>query len=187
MRVSILIDASGSMQGATVRPGPPDANGRRTYVWVPSNASTCAQTARDLAMATDLLPWVKADVSAFTTGNGNVVVFPLWKIGDDTANIDAYGLIPMNGTEEGYAIAFAKDEMQERIAGREQGLIIIISDGAPSEPAHVKWVVEECRNVNIPVVSVALVDNAAQPAMYGRENVVKYDGNARVLARRGRP
>jgi hypothetical protein len=156
-----------------------DENG----VWR-SVAQACCQVARDLAGATEMLSWVTADISAFTTGRGDVVLFPLWKSGQDTGDIDAYGLIPMGGTEEGFAIAFAQDEMLEHLRGREQGVIIIISDGAPSEPVHVKSVVDACKANKIPVVSVSLVPSAYQPAMYGKDNVIQFDGNVRVLARR---
>jgi hypothetical protein len=150
------------------------------YIYV---SHACAQIARDLAGAMEMLPWVKGDITGFTTGGGEVRVYPVWKSGQPTSNVEAYNSIPKSGTEEGYALAFARDEMLERLVGREQGLIIIISDGAPSEPGHVKAVVEQCRKDRIPVVSVSLVASAHQPLMYGKENVVDFDGNVRRLAR----
>ena len=120
IRATILIDASASMSGGDDR--------------------SAAQVCRNLADATELLPWVTADVMGFTTGGDGVVVFPVWQTGEPTKLIDDYSKIPMSGTEEGYAIAFALDEMKERITPNEQGLIIIISDGGPSEPDHVKAV-----------------------------------------------
>jgi Mg-chelatase subunit ChlD len=179
IRVTILVDASGSMDSA-IR----TKNAQGGWDWGATYAATCCQIARDLAGASDLLPWVTADISAFTTGHGDVVIFPMWKTGQKPEEIDAYGLIPMGGTEEGYAIAFAQDEMLEHLKGREQGLIIIISDGAPSEPAHVKSVVAQAKKNKIPVVSVALVASAHQPLMYGKDNVIDFDGNVKRLARR---
>jgi hypothetical protein len=186
VRVTILVDASGSMNASNARRVYNAELGR--YEWPAdvdhrSLAQIAAQTCRDLAGATDLLPWVTADVVAFTTGGPGVILFPLWQTGEPTSDIDAYGKVPMAGTEEGYAIAFAQDELQEHLKGREQGLIIIISDGAPGEPKHVRSVVDSCAKNSIPVVSVALVDNAIQRAMYGRDNVVVFDSNVRKLAR----
>ena len=178
IRVTILVDASSSMGGGLYTT---DSTGGGRYT---SYAQACAQIARDLAGATEMLPWVTADIVAFTTGRGDVVMFPLWKSGERTQDVDIYGSIPMGGTEEGYALAFAKDEMKDVLRGREQGLIIIISDGGPSEPRHVASVVKECKREGIPVVSVALVASANQPLMYGKENVVAFDGNVRTLARR---
>jgi nitric oxide reductase activation protein len=169
IRCTILVDASASMGGGY--------------------DSTAAQVCRNLADATEILPWVTADVVGFTTGGDGVVVFPVWETGEPTKNIDAYMRIPMSGTEEGYAIAFAFDELKEKLAPSEQGLIIIVSDGGPSEPAHVKSVVRMCWDEGIPVVSVALNSSAQQPLMYGHDNVIYYDnggwgqGNDRKLAR----
>ena len=155
LRVTILVDASASMGGG--------------------DDMSAAQVCRNLADATELLPWVTADVMGFTTGGPGVVVFPVWESGKPTKGVDDYLKIPMSGTEEGYAIAFALDEMREKIAPNEQGLIIIISDGGPSEPAHVQSCVRACWDEGIPVVSVALNDSASQPLMYGLDNIVYYD------------
>ena len=176
IRVTILVDASSSMMSSWGRPRTAEPDYR-------SHAAIAAQTCRDLAGATESLPWVEADVVAFTTGGPGVVLFPLWKTGEPTSDIDAYGEVKMGGTEEGYALAYAFDEMVERLTGREQGLVIIISDGAPTEPAHVKSVIKTMAARNVPTVSVALVDNAIQPQMYGRDNVVVHSGTSRALAR----
>jgi len=172
VRVTILVDASSSMGG------PIDYRAAERK----SAAVVAAQTSRDLADATEMLPWVTADVVAFTT-SGNVDLYPLWKSGDPTSDIDSYFSISMGGTEEGYAIAFALDEMLERLQSREQGLIIIVSDGGPSEPRHVNAVVQMCRANHVPVVSVALNASARQVEMYGRDNIVQYHDNVRVLAK----
>ena len=173
VRVTILLDASASMKAP--------ANGRYLYEFT-SRAQLAAQVGRDLAGATELLPWVTADVVAFTTYQ-DVVLYPLWESGEDTATMDSYSNVRMAGTEEGYAIAYAYDELQERLQSREQGLIIIVSDGSPGERVHVKSVVDTCRKNGVPVVSVAITESAAQPVMYGKENVVKYDKNSLKLAR----
>jgi uncharacterized protein with von Willebrand factor type A (vWA) domain len=170
VRVTILVDASGSMDS-------PDWDTGGEYL-----TTIAAQTCRDLGGATEMLDWVTADVVAFTS-HVDCDLYPLWKSGESLANIDHYFNISMSGTEEGYAIAFALDEMLERIQSREQGLIIIISDGAPSEPKHVKSVVAMAAQHHIPVVSVALTKSAVQDEMYGIDNVVKYNANTRVLAR----
>jgi nitric oxide reductase activation protein len=172
VRVTILVDASASMHGMLDY----KADDRVACV------TAAAQICRDLADATEMLPWVTADVVAFTA-HGDVDLYPLWKSGEATSKVDDYFHIDMSGTEEGYAIAFAMDEMLEHIQQREQGLIVIVSDGGPAEPKHVKSVVEMCRQHRIPVVSVALTESAAQPAMYGRDNVVKYHDNTRILAK----
>jgi len=172
VRVTILVDASSSMQG------PIDYKAAERV----SAARVAAQTCRDLADATDMLPWVTADVVAFTS-HGDVDLYPLWKTGDPTSDIDSYYHIPMSGTEEGYALAFALDELRERLQGREQGLIIMVSDGGPAEPKHVAAVVQMCRDNHVPVVSVALNRSARQVEMYGRDNVVMYHDNVRVLAK----
>lgn len=172
VRVTILVDASSSMYG-------PLNYAQRE---LGSRVDVAAQVVRDLADATEKLPWVTADVVAFTSSS-EVDMYPLWKTGEDPRRIDSYYTINMGGTEEGYAIAFAMDEMLERIKANEQGLIVIVSDGGPAEPLHVKAVVKMCADHRIPVVSVALTDSAAQPLMYGLDNVVKFHANPRVIAK----
>jgi nitric oxide reductase activation protein len=176
IRVSILLDASASMDGW-------DWSGTTRMPL----ADIACQTGRDLAMAMERLPWVHADIWAFTTGYGSghqgTVMHHVWESGEPTSNVDSYSNIHKSGTEEGYAIAFALDEMMERITDREQGLIIIVSDGQPSEPKHVAACVAMAAEKHVPVVSVALNDSAAQPLMYGKENVVRYHDNPRTLAR----
>ena len=92
VRVTILVDASSSMTS------PIDY---RSYDRKAA-ATVAAQTSRDLADATEMLPWVTADVVAFTT-SGNVDLYPLWKSGDPTSDIDSYYNISMGGTEEGWS------------------------------------------------------------------------------------
>jgi len=174
IRVTILLDASGSM---SMRDWSPGGDRSRTL------QELAAQTGRNLAGATERLPWVTADLMAFTNGSPGVLVFPIWASGDPLGDVDSYFRVPRGGTEEGYAIAYALDEIIEKRQPREQGLIIIVSDGAPSEPRHVKSVVETARAHGVPVVSVALVPSAHQPTMYGRENVVDYSKSSRKLAR----
>jgi Mg-chelatase subunit ChlD len=169
VRVTILVDASGSMSWVN---NVHEALGR-----------VAVQVCRELADATDMLPWVHADVVAFSTMGMDCVLYPLWETGQPTKNVDLYGEVTLGGTEEGYALAYTYDALKERIRDREQGLIIIISDGGPSEPLHVASVVRMCREGGIPVVSVALTESAQQPKMYGLENVIVYDGNSRALAR----
>ena len=182
VRVTILVDASVSMHHRLKRPG--DYAGFETG---PRRYEAAAQVARDLAEATDLLDWVTADMLAFTTGwsnaqqNDAVLCFPIWETGEQATEVDSLGNVPMGYTEEGYAIAMAWDEMRERLQGDEQGLVIIISDGAPGEGDHVRSVVADMERDGIPVVSVALVPSAAQPLMYGADNVVDFNGSTIAL------
>lgn len=182
VRVTILIDASISMKKPTRITK--DAFGFETVDRnSPTRYQVAAQVARDLANATDLLDWVTCDMLAFTTGvseargSGAAVVFPIWETGEATTEVDTLGEVPMMYTEEGYALAMAHDEMRERLQGDEQGLVIIISDGAPGEGQHVTSVVREMADDNIPVVSIAVVKSAHQPMMYGADNVVDYNGS----------
>lgn len=186
VNVTILVDCSISMKAYTKR-------NERWGGWdksSPTRLMAASQVCRDLVEATDMLDWVTADVLAFTTGvssqskthNQNVTaLFPIWETGEETTEVDMLGRVPMGYTEEGYAIATAADEMVERMRPDEQGLVIILSDGAPSEKQHVKSVVEDCARNHIPVVSVAIVPSAAQPMMYGGENVIEYNGSSIAL------
>lgn len=177
VRVTILVDASSSMTGYASRDDYYSNTGK-------SLASLAAQTCRNLAEATEHLEWVTADAVAFTTGYGGVPMYNLWKSGEAPEQIgQRFNRIHMGGTEEGYALAFAADEMKEHLEAGEKALVIIISDGAPGEPAHVKWVVDEMRREDIAVVSVALVESAQQPKMYGKSNVIAYSASAKKLAR----
>lgn len=178
VRVIILVDASTSMR-IGVRSG--------TYDWSDtSRYQTAAQVARDLADATDLLPWVTASMYAYTTGYARhsgeaVTVFPIWETGEPTTEVDSLGYVPMGLTEEGYALAVARDLMNDARQADEQPLVIIVSDGAPGEGTHVKSVVDDMAHDGIPVVSVAIVKSAAQPMMYGADNVVQFNGSSIAL------
>lgn len=177
VRVTILVDASSSMRGL------PSYTPEAMEVGL-STINIAAQTCRDLAGATDQLDWVTANAVAFTTGGAGVLMGPLWKTGEDHEQIEKrLNVIRMGGTEEGYALAMAADDLKEALQPGEQALVIILSDGGPSEPAHVKWVVERMAEDNIPVVSVALTQSAEQPLMYGKDNVVTYNNNPRALAK----
>ena len=182
VRLTILLDASRSMNWLIDVPNGHDSATR---------ADIAAQTTRDLAEATDLLPWVHADAIAFTSlahnagsnVGGSMGMFPLWESGQDTGDIDAYGTIPMYGTEEGYALAYAGDELIEARKQGEQCLIVLVGDGEPDEARHVRSVVKTLARRGVPVVSVALTEAAAQPAMYGADNVIRYRHEPRALAR----
>ena len=182
VRVIILVDASSSMRIGVKDPSAIDMGG-----WgFSSRYTVAAQVARDLADATDLLPWVNASMFAYTTGyaphHGDAVtVFPIWETGEPTTEVDTLGNVPMGLTEEGYALAVARDLMNDARQADEQPLVIIVSDGAPGERGHVKTVVEDMAHDGIPVVSVAIVASAAQPLMYGAENVVEFNGSSIAL------
>lgn len=177
VRVTILVDASSSMRGLPSYTEEARRVGLQTI-------AIAAQTCRDLAGATEMLDWVTASAMAFTTGQGGVIMAPLWQSGKPTEDIEKrLNRLHMGGTEEGYALASAGDDLRETRKPGEQALIIILSDGGPSEPAHVKWVVDRLADDDIPVVSVALTDSAEQPLMYGKSNVIKYTNNPRKLAR----
>ena len=177
VRVTILVDASSSMRGL------PSWTAEAQKLGI-STINLAAQTCRNLAGATDQLDWVTANAVAFTTGGAGVLMGPLWKTGEDHEQIDKrLNVIRMGGTEEGYALAMAADDLKDTLQPGEQPLVIILSDGGPSEPAHVKWVVQRMKEDGIPTVSVALTQSAEQPLMYGKENVVTYNDNPRALAK----
>lgn len=188
VRVLILVDASVSMRTPLRR----DFSDRDPYDTT-SRYVAASQVARDLADATEMLDWVEASMFAYTTGyapgirdtgepNGEVVtVFPIWESGEPTSEVDSLGRVPMGLTEEGYALAVARDLMHDSLEGGEQPLVIIISDGSPGEGRHVKSVVADMAAEGIPVVSVAIVKSAAQPMMYGADNVVEFNGSTIAL------
>ena len=180
VRVIILVDASVSMRGYASEAR--DDYGFRSG---PTRFQASAQVARDLADATEMLPWVNASMLAYTTGYERhkeiVTLYPIWETGEQTTEVDTLGRVPMGLTEEGYALAVAHDLMKDELQGDEQPLVIIISDGAPGEGQHVKTVVEDMAADGIPVVSVAIVESAAQPMMYGADNVVQFNGSSIAL------
>jgi hypothetical protein len=184
VRVTILVDASSSMCD------PIDSPVENPIGWAnsPRRYRVALQLMRDLADATTRLPWVRASMLGFTTAqtytSGDAcTIYPLWETGQPSTDVNAYASIPMNGTEEGYALAIAGDLLKESLRKDEQPLIIIISDGSPSERRHVTSVVQTLKAQGIPVCSVALTKSAAQQVMYGTDNVVQWTGSSRALAR----
>lgn len=184
IRVSILVDASSSMNHGAMNHGAPTPR----YL-------IATQVARDLAGAIDRLPWVTGDMVAFTTGSvdgfdktpGGIAttLYPLWKSGQPRANVDRYAAIRRNGTDEGNALSFVVDDLIAERDATTAYLIIIVSDGDASRPTHVRAVVQSAAREGIPVVSVAVapLNHEAQVKMYGHGNVIDYDPNVKVMAR----
>lgn len=185
VRVSVLIDASGSMSTTVDDAGEYSETGA-SYI------ERAAQAARDLAGAIDSLPWATGSVACHTTAysNGrNVPVFiPLWKSGEPTANIADVLTVDLDGNEDGYAVAFACDDLLEALRRDEKGLLIVISDGAPAYAngeGHTRSVVDHYRKRGLRIVSVSIsaaLRAETQHEMYGTD-VVEYNPSPTAFAR----
>lgn len=176
LRVAILLDASGSMEGA--------------------KALRCVQMARDLAEATEMLPNVTAEIWAHTTvkddQHNSAHMSFLWQSGEPTEWVDRYHLIDMGGNLDGFAVLYVKDELAERIQPGEQGMVIVVSDGAPTYQSlgqpfdHFRQIRDAFKRLGWPLISVSVASQLrmeTQIGLYGQGNVVEYDPNISITAR----
>lgn len=166
VRAYITIDASGSM-----------GEGRKMQQAV--------QAGIDLAGAIEQIAWAKGKVYAHTSGGVGGMVVPLWESGQPLTNVAAYYDVPQGGTPESVDLAFVCDDLLDDLRSGERGVVIIVSDGQPSLPEHVKAVAEFYRSRGLRVVSVAIdidLTSEQQHFMYGRD-FVPYNSNMAVFSR----
>lgn len=174
LRVIIMLDGSGSMVGY--------------------RAEQTNQLARDFAEAVTLLPTVTAEVWVHTTHHGGYspTVAHLWSKGEDTRYVDDYMKCAFSGNVDGAAIAWVAEDLAKALKHDEQGLIIMVSDGAPAYPGrgdafvHMDLIRRQVKRDGIGLVSVSVagaLNAEVQRRMYGEGNFVEYDSNPNVLAR----
>lgn len=183
IRAIVLLDASGSMDaGSQVTR---DHTGRVSGHFGATRATVAAQVGMDLAGAFDRMRNVTAAIYAHNVNDG-VMVHALWQTGEPTDYVGDYADLALDSNADDLAIRYATDDMLMTRRPGEACVIVVVSDGMPPSTALVKAAVEDARKRGIAVVSVAIAPeaNEAQTDMYGHEDVVPWEREPMVMARK---
>jgi hypothetical protein len=183
IRVIVLLDASGSMNGEIVSTARAARNGL-----TPNSTrrhTAAAQIGRDLADAITLLPNVEGAVYAHNLNYASdTTIHALWQKGENTEYVGDYANLGFDGNNDHMAIAYCTDDLVEARKPGEALVLIVASDGKPPDERAVKAQVDAARQRGVSVVSVALAPEAmdGQHQMYGSD-VVPFNSEPMALAK----
>lgn len=186
VKVSVLIDASGSMRfsdTATLM-NPDSPSGKRKFKVTSSIAA--AVFGATIARALGRIPTVDLDVFEHSAGMDNLILKWRWHRGTPLGvfNETPFG-IGGGGNADGHALYAITTRMLKTLKRGERGLIMLVSDGMPSQySADGKSqagqalidAVAFARKQGIEVIAVA-VDGSDQSVYYGKDGVVPFDGD----------
>lgn len=186
VKVSVLIDASGSMSAHDAQIAHPDAVGRKVSVQRRIAASVFGAT---IAEALGRVPTVHLDVFQHSAGGGRMIIKWRWSRGTPVAvfNEAVYG-IGGGGNADGHALYAITTKMQREIKRGERGVILVVSDGLPSVYGHggnseagqaLVDAVAFARKQGYTVLAVA-IDGSDQSAYYG-DGVIPFTGDWNAL------
>ena len=174
IRAIVLLDASGSMtwRGLDGRTGP-------------TRATIAAQVGMDLAGAFARMPHVTAAVYAHNENHG-CTIHALWQTGEPTDYVGDYADLRLDSNEDALAIRYCVDDITESRKAGEACVLVVVSDGKPASTAMVKASVDDARKRGVAVVSVAIAPEAndAQVMMYGHDDVIPFEPQPLVMARK---
>jgi hypothetical protein len=194
VRVSVLIDDSGSMSGGSI-----------AYISHPSDPKTKVGVSRKMAAAVfgatiaealGRVPTVDLDVFQHAAGSGRMTIKWRWSKGTPVAvfNAAAAERIGGGGNADGHALYAITTRMAREIKRDERGVIMVVSDGLPSQYSADATVVGPTRNAGgalidavayarkagFEVIAVA-IDGSDQSAYYGTNGVIRFDGDWNAL------
>jgi hypothetical protein len=184
VKVAVLIDSSGSMHGSgtgTIQnPLHPEHTVRTTA------ATAAAVFGATIAKAIGSIPTVDLDVYQHAAGYGRMFIKWRWQRGTPLGafNEAIYG-IGGGGNADGHALYAVTEHMRRTIRRGERGVILMVSDGLPSQYAPggtgdagqaLIDAVAHARKQGFDVLAVA-IDGSDQSVYYGAEHVVPFDGN----------
>jgi cobalamin biosynthesis protein CobT len=196
VKVSILIDASGSMRGFGSAAIPhPDAPKRRIQV---SRAAAAALFGATIATALGRVPTIDIDIFQHAAGSMLHLKYR-WAKGTPVAvfNGAATQSIGPSGNADGHALFAITERMKREIKRDEKGIILVVSDGLPSQYASQNVTaspqersagqalidaVAHARRAGFEVIAVA-IDGSDQSVYYGEKGVVPFDGDWTALGK----
>lgn len=186
VKVSVLIDASGSMRYSNTASlmNPNSPTGRRKFGVTSSIAA--AVFGATIARALGRIPTVDLDVFEHSAGVNNLILKWRWHRGTPLGvfNETPYG-IGGGGNADGHALYAITTRLLKTLKRGERGLIMLVSDGMPSQySADGKGqagqalidAVAFARKNGIEVIAVA-VDGSDQSVYYGKDGVVPFTGD----------
>ena len=188
VKVSVLIDASGSMgdQGTGRVPNPLEPTSKRRLVVTAQLAA--AVFGATVAKALSQVPTVDLDVYQHSAGISNDMYIKWrWHKGTPLAvfNEAATLTMPGGGNADGHALFAITSRMLKEIKRDEKGVILIVSDGMPSVYARdgqskagqaLIDAVAHARKNGIEVIAVA-IDGSDQSIYYGKDGVLPFNGD----------
>jgi Mg-chelatase subunit ChlD len=186
VKVSVLIDASGSMSGHDSRIAHPSVVGRTVGVQRRIAAAVFGAT---IAEALGRVPTVHLDVFQHSAGGGRMFIKWRWSRGTPVAvfNQSVYG-IGGGGNADGHALYAITEKMRREIKRGERGVIMVVSDGLPSMYGSggtgdagqaLVDAVAHARKQGYTVLAVA-IDGSDQSAYYG-DGTVPFTGDWNAL------
>jgi hypothetical protein len=187
VKVSVLIDASGSMGDAnTAQITNPNTPTSRRKVSVTARLAAAVFGAT-IAKALGRIPTVDLDIYQHDAGLGsNMTIKWRWHRGTPLGVFNEAAAHGLNngGNADGHAIYAVTTKMLRDLKHGQKGIIMMVSDGMPSVYAHdgkgqagqaLIDAVAFARKRGIEVIAVA-VDGSDQSIYYGKDGVVPFNG-----------
>jgi hypothetical protein len=188
VKVSVLIDASGSMHGRNTgsiqHPYDPAQKVQTTA------AMAAAVFGATIAEAIGRVPTVNLDVFQHSAGHGQLFLKWRWSKGTPAGVFnEALYSIGGGGNADGHALYAVTERMRKGLRRGERGIILMVSDGLPSIYASggagnagsaLTDAVAYARKAGFEVIAVA-IDGSDQSAYYGEKGVIRFDGNWNTL------
>lgn len=191
VKCSVLVDASGSMgYGSSGRIQNPLApTGRALGVTAHMAAAVFGAT---IATALGTVPTVDLDIFQHDAGSGTLTIKWRWTKGTPVAVFNEAargGIGGGGGNADGHALFAITERMKREIRPGERGVILMVSDGLPSQYSTdglgdagqaLVDAVAHARKAGFEVIAVA-IDGSDQTAYYGKDGFIKFTGNWTAL------
>lgn len=188
MRVAVVLDASGSMGGQDAAITIPGSGDKVTV----DRRTAAAMFGATIAQALGSVPTIMLDVWQHAASHGHVVLKWRWHRGTPLGvfNEAAQRHIGAGGNADGHALMAIAQRMKRELKRDERGLILMVSDGLPSDYAPggtsnagqaLIDAVREARAMGIDVIAVA-IDGSDQSNYYG-DGMIPFDGDWMALGR----
>ena len=190
VKVSVLIDASGSMRdNDTAHITNPLTPTSKRKVGVPA-ALAAAVFGATIAKALGRVPTIDLDVFQHSASFGHLYMKWRWHKGTPLGVFnEAVQGIGGGGNADGHALFAITTKMLKELKRDQKGIIMIVSDGMPSVYSDdgtseagqaLIDAVAHARRAGIEVIAVA-IDGSDQSAYYGKDGVLPFKGEWSVL------
>jgi Mg-chelatase subunit ChlD len=186
VKVSVLIDASGSMSNTDSFIQHPQDPAQTVRVERRMAAAVFGAT---IATALGRIPTVTLDVFQHAAYSGHMVIKYRWAKGTPVAVFnDSHRSIGAGMNADGHALYAVTERMRRELRRGEKGIIMVVSDGQPSVYGDgdsntgqaLIDAVAHARRYGIAVIAVA-IDGSDQSVFYGPKGVVQFTGNWNAL------